>query len=69
MDMQELEITIDIEGKVDVKVKGLHGPECLKTTENIVDALGEMQKRAYLPEYYELSVAESTREKINQGID
>ena len=67
MDMQELEITIDIEGKVEVKVRGLHGPECLKTTENIEDALGEMQKRAFLPEYYEHAVTRSTCEKINQG--
>ena len=31
MDMQELEITIDIEGKVEVKVRGMHGRECVKT--------------------------------------
>jgi hypothetical protein len=67
MEMQELEITIDIEGKVEVKVRGSHGPDCLKTTENIENALGEVQKRAFLPEYYEQAFTQSTCEKINQG--
>ncbi len=66
MDMQELEITIDIEGKVEVKVRGMHGQECLKTTENIENALGEVKERAFLPEYYEHVVA-SICEKVNQG--
>ena len=66
MDMQELEIIIDIEGKVEVKVRGMHGPECLKTTENIENALGDVQKRAFLPEYYESTVTQRTCEKINQ---
>ena len=66
MDMQELEISIDNEGKVEVKVRGIHGPECLKTTENIENALGDVQKRAFLPEYYESTVTPRTCEKINQ---
>jgi hypothetical protein len=66
MDMQELEITIDCEGKVEVKVRGMHGPECLKTTENIENVLGEVQKRAFLPEYFESVVTQRTCEKINQ---
>jgi hypothetical protein len=66
MDMQELEITIDIEGKVEVKVRGMHGGECLKTTENIENALGDVQNRAFLPEYYESTVTQRTCEKINQ---
>ena len=66
MDMQELEITIDIEGKVEVKVRGMHGPECLKTTENIENALGDVQKRAFLPEYYESPVTKSICDQINQ---
>jgi hypothetical protein len=66
MEMQELEITINIEGKVEVKVRGSHGQECLKTTENIENALGAVQERAFLPEYYEQAVTRSTFEKINQ---
>jgi Protein of unknown function (DUF2997) len=66
MDMQELEITIDIEGKVEVKVRGMHGQECLKTTENIENALGDVQERAFLPEYYEQAVVHCTCEKVNQ---
>jgi hypothetical protein len=66
MEMQELEITINDEGKVEVKVRGLHGPECVKTTENIENALGEVQNRAFLSEYYESPVAQNTCEKIKQ---
>jgi hypothetical protein len=66
MEMQELEITINNEGKVEVKVRGLHGPECVKTTENIENALGEVQKRDFLSEYYESPVTQSICEKINQ---
>ncbi len=67
MDMQELEITIDKEGQVQVHVRGIHGQECLTTTKNIENALGEVQTRGVLPEYYEQPVTRSTYEKIKQG--
>lgn len=67
MNMQELEITIDKEGRVQVRVRGMHGPECLTTTENIENALGEVQNRDLLSEYYEQPVIQSAQEQINQG--
>lgn len=66
MDMQELEITIDKEGRVQVQVKGIQGQQCLTASQNIENALGEVQTRVFLPEYYEEHVARSTCEQIKR---
>ena len=47
MDMQELEITIDKEGRVQVEVKGIQGQQCLTASQNIENALGEVQTRVF----------------------
>lgn len=67
MNMQELEITIDKEGRVQVRVRGVQGTGCLTTTENIENALGDVQNRDLLSEYYEQPVTQSAQEQINQG--
>jgi hypothetical protein len=66
MDMQEMEITIDTEGKVEVKVKGMHGQECVKTTENIENALGDVQKRHFCQNITNRRLPKRTQEMINQ---
>jgi hypothetical protein len=53
MDMQELEITIDSEGQIQVKVNGAHGAGCLEMTKNLENAAGVVESREYLPAYYE----------------
>lgn len=53
MEMQEMEITIDREGKILVKVNGAHGTDCREMTKNIENALGVVEERTNLPEYYE----------------
>jgi hypothetical protein len=58
MEMQELEITISMDGQVQVGVKGAHGQECLSLTRGIEDALGEVTERNFRPEYYEQEVEE-----------
>ena len=55
MEMQELEITIDGEGRVKVQVRGVRGTDCTKLTETLEESLGVVQKRNYLPEFYEPS--------------
>ena len=35
MEMQEIEITIDKEGRIQVKVTGAHGADCLAITKNL----------------------------------
>lgn len=53
MEMQELEITIDREGRVQVAVRGVKGEGCLALTKNIEDAVGTVEEREYTAEYYE----------------
>ncbi|PKL65508.1 MAG: hypothetical protein CVV32_03345 [Methanomicrobiales archaeon HGW-Methanomicrobiales-3] len=56
MEMQELEITIDREGRVQVAVRGVKGEGCLALTKNIEDAVGTVEEREYTAEYYEQPV-------------
>ena len=65
MEMQEVEITIDKEGRVQLKVNGAHGQDCLALTRDLENSLGTVQEREYLPEFYEESVRQ--RQKINGG--
>jgi hypothetical protein len=54
MEMQELEIFIDPEGEVSVRVKGLKGKGCLELTKPLEEQLGsEIKSRSYTSEYYE----------------
>ena len=65
MEMQELEITIDREGKVQVAVRGVHGEGCLAMTKNIENAVGTVEKREYTAEYYEQPVNVSDYRSIS----
>jgi hypothetical protein len=56
MEMQELEITIDKEGRVQVEVRGIHGEGCVELTKNIENAVGTVEERKYTAEYYEQPV-------------
>lgn len=67
MEMQELEITIDNEGKIQVKVTGAHGAGCLEMTKNIENAAGEVENREYLPAYYEQPVSTHQYEYIRRS--
>ena len=42
MTMQELEITIDNEGRVMVHVTGVKGEDCLSLTKNLETAVGDV---------------------------
>lgn len=57
MEMKELEITIDKEGRVQVAVRGVKGDGCTGITKNIENAVGMVEDRQYTPEYYEQAVA------------
>ena len=56
MDMQELEITIDKNGRVQVAVRGIPGEGCLTLTKNLEEAVGTVEERTYTAEYYEQPV-------------
>ena len=47
MEMQEMEITIDKEGRIQVKVNRAHGADCLAMTKNLEEAAGVVEERAF----------------------
>jgi hypothetical protein len=53
MQKQELEIIIDSDGKVSVKVAGVKGGDCLEVTKELEEALGEVETREHTAEFYE----------------
>ncbi|HEX3002467.1 MAG TPA: DUF2997 domain-containing protein [Methanoregula sp.] len=53
MDCQEMEVTIDKEGRIQVNVKGVQGTGCLALTRELEDALGVVERREYSAEYYQ----------------
>jgi hypothetical protein len=63
MTMQELEITIDNEGRVLVHVKGVKGEGCLALTKNLENAVGDVQERSFSSDYYEQTVEVSEYQK------
>jgi len=67
MEMQEMEITIDKEGRILVKVNGAHGTSCLELTRNLENAAGALEERTYLPAYYEHPVQEELASRIRRS--
>jgi hypothetical protein len=67
MEMKELEITIDRDGRVQVGVKGIPGDGCLALTKNIENAIGTLEEREYTAEYYEQPAAVSAFQKNSLG--
>jgi hypothetical protein len=49
---QELEFTIDDDGKISIKVVGAQGAECLELTKAIEEALGIVVDRQKTPDFY-----------------
>jgi hypothetical protein len=66
MEMQEMEITIDKEGKILVKVSGAHGTDCLAITKHIEEASGVVEERTCSPEYYEQPVSVEQNNRIRR---
>lgn len=62
MKMEELEVTISAEGKVNIIVKGVKGKSCVDITKALEDALGEVENRTFTSEYY----LQEEYEKISQ---
>ncbi len=53
MEMEELEITIGTDGRIQVKVNGGKGTGCLDLTKGLEAAAGVVEERERLPEYYQ----------------
>jgi hypothetical protein len=65
MDVQEIEVTIGKDGKVQVHVRGVKGDACLEITQSLETALGgEVELREMTPEADEnIQVPEKSRVK------
>lgn len=48
---EQIEIEIDAKGNTRVEGQGFVGPECEKMTVAIEQALGDVQRKTYKPEY------------------
>lgn len=53
MELQEMEVTIDKDGRIQVNVKGVQGTGCLALTRELENALGVVEKREYTADYYQ----------------
>lgn len=54
MELQEIEVFIDKDGKVRIEVRGVKGMSCLDFTKDLEEALGgEVEEREMTPEAYE----------------
>ena len=66
MEMKELEITIDRNGRVQVAVRGVKGEGCLDLTKNIENAVGSVEEREFTADYYEQPVTVSDHQYVNR---
>ncbi|SIQ98320.1 Protein of unknown function [Alkalispirochaeta americana] len=51
-DRHELEIVIDKDGEVSIKVEGVNGSRCVQLTKDIEEELGIVVEREKTSEYY-----------------
>ncbi len=58
MEPEEMEISIDKEGRITVKVHGARGTSCLALTRDLENAVGVVEQRKHTAEFYE-QIAES----------
>ncbi len=66
MNLEELEITINPNGQVEVRVRGVKGSTCLEITKGLEDALGgEILLREMTPEALEQNNANA----LNNHLD
>ncbi|MGE0706429.1 MAG: DUF2997 domain-containing protein [Planctomycetota bacterium] len=64
-DKDELEITIDKDGNVTIKVIGGDGTTCVELTKELEEALGLVDKRTLTEQYYQEPV--DTEAQVEQG--
>jgi len=57
---REMEIEIDRDGKVNIKVKGVQGADCLEFSQFLEEALGETVEQEVTSEYYQLPAPTET---------
>jgi len=66
MAQEELEITIDAQGRVQVRTIGIKGPRCLDYAEALARILGREESRQLTSEYYEAEQQARTHVDVKQ---
>jgi Protein of unknown function (DUF2997) len=57
---REIEIEIGRDGKVNIKVKGVPGTECVEFSQFLEEALGDTLEQELTSEYYQLPASSKT---------
>jgi hypothetical protein len=57
---REMEIEIGRDGRVNIKVKGVQGVECLEFSQFLEEALGETVEQELTSEYYQVPTSTET---------
>jgi hypothetical protein len=69
MDIQEIEVTINKNGKVEIHMKGFKGDECIMVTKELEQALGgEVDVRELLAEYFEEKNDQNITDHLNLNL-
>jgi hypothetical protein len=64
MNTRSVEITITLEGELDIEAVGFHGIDCERATAFLEEALGKLADRHRKPEYFRRAV---TRQEQKVG--
>jgi hypothetical protein len=68
VELQEIEIFIDQEGKVRIQVRGVKGAACLDITKELEEALGgQIELREMTPEALESAVEQAQQRQQRLG--
>ena len=62
----KIHVKIKPDGNVDIWVEGVKGKKCLKLTEFLEEALGEIASKELTTDYYAVEVSEEDKLKENQ---
>ncbi len=69
-ELQEVEVTIARDGKVEVHIQGAKGPACLAITHEMEQLLGgEVIDRQYTDEYHQQPQSQGQEERLRRGDD
>ena len=67
MELQEIEVFIEKDGRVLIQVRGAKGLACLDLTRELEEALGgQIEAREMTPEAYEV-IQDQVQRRLNQG--
>ncbi len=67
MEPEEMEITIDKDGRITVKVHGAQGTSCLSLTRELENAVGVVEEREHTAEFYEQAAESRESRRISSG--